>query len=325
MTINKKSKAKVKSNSEKISNFSKHFNASFKAYKKKHGCLPWQKGWTTTGSASWFNHMNAVGNKVYGYFLNQVILSMSAEENGYTSNKWISKTNIVKNKGSWKGSATWVYGWFYWEEIQKDKSGKVLKDDKGKPVKKFGYNFRVFPIFNTDQCTGLPDSLASSEVEAVEYTPLEGRLDIAEEYISNIGAKVEFGKNGAYYKPSMDYIGMPNFESFKSVENYYSTFIHELVHWTKTKDRCDRADNHASRKAYAFEELVAEIGAVHVMNNLGIRMDEDAFNNHLSYVDSWLGRLDDDTTFIVDACMLAEKAVKFLNGFQTKEELKKVA
>ena len=54
-------------------------------------------------------------------------------------------------------------------------------------------------------------------------------------------------------------------------------------------------------------------------------MDQDAFDNHLGYVDSWLGALDDDTTFLVDACMQAEKAVKFLNSFQDKEELKKVA
>ena len=316
---------KVKTNKEKISNFSQHINNAFKAYKKKHGCLPWQRGWIVTGNASWFNHMNAVGNKAYGYFLNQIILSMSAEENGYTSNKWISKSNIQKNNGTWKGSPTWIYGWFYWEQIITGKDGKALKDEKGKIKKNSGFNFRVFPVYNTDQCSNLPEKLSSSEVEAVEYTPLEGRLDIAEEYISNIGAKVEFGKSGAYYKPSMDYIGMPDFETFKTVENYYSTFIHEHIHWTKTKDRCNRDDNHKSRKAYAFEELVAEIGAVHVMNNLGIQMDKDAFNNHLAYVDSWLGALDDDTTFIVDACMLAEKAVKFLNGFQTKEELKKVA
>ena len=89
-------KTKVKTNKEKISNFSQHINDAFKSYKKKHGCLPWQRGWIVTGNASWFNHMNAVGNKAYGYFLNQIILSMSAEENGYTSNKWISKSNIQK-------------------------------------------------------------------------------------------------------------------------------------------------------------------------------------------------------------------------------------
>ena len=325
MTINKKSKAKAKSNSEKISNFSKFFNKSVKTYKEKTGRLPWQRGWHITDNTPWFNHVNAVNNKVYGYFMNQIILSMSAEENGFTSNKWISKGNIQKNNGTWKGSATWVYGWFFWEEEMKDKDGKTLKDDKGKIKKRSGFNFRTFPVWNVDQCSNLPEKLASEEVETVEYTPLEGRLDIAEEYISNIGAKVEFGKNGAYYKPSMDYIGMPNFEQFKTPENYYSTYVHELVHWTKTKDRCDRADNHKTRKAYAFEELIAEIGAVHVMNNLGIQMDQDAFDNHLAYVDSWLGALDDDTTFLVDACMQAEKAVKFLNSFQDKEELKKVA
>jgi antirestriction protein ArdC len=250
---------------------------------------------------------------------------MKAEANGW-GNKWIGKKNIIANGGTFKGSATWVYGWFYWEQVQTNEKGEVLKDSKGKDVKKSGYNFKTYAVWNTDQCEGLPTKLQSTDEEdAVEYTPLEGRVDNAEEYIKNIGANVTFGGDRAYYRPSTDTIGMPTFESFKTVECYYSTFIHEHIHWTKTEDRCKRKDNHASRKAYAFEELIAEMGAVYTMHNLGIKMDEKAFDNHLAYIDSWMKALDKDTRFIVDASMQADRAVKFLDKLQQKEPLKKVA
>ena len=323
----KANKKTYKTNDEKIGNYAKFFNDRVIAYAKDNNKLPWQRGWNTVATA-WMNHISATTTKAYKYFLNQLALTMSAEENGYKSNKWITKGQILKHKGaSFKGSPTWIFGWFYWEKVQTDKNGKVLKDKDGNDVVKSGYNFTQYMVYNTDQCTGLPDNLASDEVieDVADYVPLEGRLDHVEEYISNIGAKVEFGKNGAYYRPSTDTIGMPDFESFHSVELYYSTFMHEHIHWTKTEDRCKRKDNHANRKAYAFEELVAEMGAVYTMNKLGVPMDEKAFDNHLAYVDNWLGALEKDPKFLVDASMLADKSVKFLDSLQNKEDIKKVA
>jgi len=310
---NTKAKKAFKTNDEKIGSHANHFNAKFIAYVEKNKKLPWERDWNTSGSDDFLDQRNACTQRPYNYFLNQIYLSMEAEANGW-GNQWITKNGIEKNGGTFKGSPTWIYGWFYWEQVQTNEKGEVLKDSKGKDVKKSGYNFKTYRVWNTDQCEGLPTKLQSTDEEdAVEYTPLEGRVDNAEEYISNIGANVTFGGDRAYYRPSTDTIGMPTFESFKTVEGYYSTFTHELIHWTKTEDRCKRKDNHASRKAYAFEELIAEMGAVYTMHNLGIKMDKRAFDNHCAYVDSWMKALDKDTRFIIDASMQADRAVKFLN------------
>ena len=62
--VTKVKKVKAKSNSEKISTFSKFFNKSVKSYKERTGRLPWQRGWHITNNTPWFNHVNAVNNKV---------------------------------------------------------------------------------------------------------------------------------------------------------------------------------------------------------------------------------------------------------------------
>ena len=42
-----------------------------------------------------------------------------------------------------------------------------------------------------------------------------------------------------------------------ATENYYSTLLHELTHWTAHKDRCNRdLSGRFGDSAYAFEELI---------------------------------------------------------------------
>lgn len=75
-----------------------------------------------------------------------------------------------------------------------------------------------------------------------------------------------------YYAPELDYIHMTNKINFKSKKScasfeYYSTLLHELVHWTGHKKRTGRFEKNLKffkdqkRKEYALEELIAEIGA----------------------------------------------------------------
>ena len=78
---------------------------------------------------------------------------------------------------------------------------------------------------------------------------------------------------------NLTYIGMVNKEQFNNLdgsnatENYYATILHELTHWTGHKSRCDRQEKYKSKffddmNKYAFEELVAELGAANPMFNV---------------------------------------------------------
>ena len=53
------------------------------------------------------------------------------------------------------------------------------------------------------------------------------------------GTKVKFGGGEAFYSQGDDYIQMLPKTDFKSAEGYYSTFLHELVHFTGHPSRLD--------------------------------------------------------------------------------------
>ena len=104
---------------------------------------------------------------------------------------------------------------------------------------------------------------------------------------------------------------MPIAKAFKSTADYYATALHELTHWTKAKDRCNR-----NMESYAKEELVAEIGAAYLCASLGI----EGKLQHASYIQSWLTALQNDKKFIFQAAKEAQKASDFIQGIKYNVE-----
>ena len=85
---------------------------------------------------------------------------------------------------------------------------------------------------------------------------------------------------------------MPKHKFFNSSDDYDSTLLHELVHWSGIEARLNRtcaSDYLKSDAAHAEEELVAEIGLVFLASYFGISGD---LVNHASYVASWKQYLD---------------------------------
>ncbi|MBR1438634.1 MAG: elongation factor P hydroxylase [Synergistaceae bacterium] len=131
--------------------------------------------------------------------------------------------------------------------------------------------------------------------------------------IADSGANIVFGGGEAFYSPSDDYIQMPPKTDFKSAEGYYSTILHELSHWTGGEKRLDRVQRCGRfSKDYAFEELIAEMGSLFVATSAGIPQSETEFQNHASYIDSWLGKLRSDNMYIFKAAAEASKAAGYL-------------
>jgi antirestriction protein ArdC len=85
-------------------------------------------------------------------------------------------------------------------------------------------------------------------------------------------ADIRHGGSRAYFNPAEDYIRLPVKESFKTPENYYSTALHELTHWSGHESRLNRLDKLArfGNESYAAEELVAELGASFLTSILGV-------------------------------------------------------
>ena len=84
-------------------------------------------------------------------------------------------------------------------------------------------------------------------------------------------------------------------------------------HWTGHESRLDRQfGKRFGDEAYAFEELVAELGAAFVVGHVGFvdAMIED----HTAYVESWLKVLKNDKTAIFTASKQASLAYDFIIG-----------
>lgn len=158
----------------------------------------------------------------------------------------------------------------------------------------------AYAVFNADQCT---DTVIPVEPQ-ISDSERKSHLDA---FIASTGAYITHGGNRAFYRPSDHTITLPNFCSFDSYQDYYSTACHELVHWTgKLVER----ENLRTKKAYAFEELVAELGAAFLCARLGIT--NEPRDDHAEYIASWLKSLKGDKKYIFKASTLAQKAVEFL-------------
>ena len=239
-------------------------------------------------------------------------------------------TNAVTGKpysglnALWLGliGVQWAAGYKQWQTIGANvvKGGKSVSitrpmpiKDKENPDKIAAVLFGSVPVFPSSQVTGWTPP-------AEEGTDTTEALVEVDAYIANLNAVVEHGGCQPCYIPSRDQVNMPRREAYignddaTSTQSYYGDFLHELIHWTGHKSRCARLDD-KSKRGYAFEELIAEIGSVLLSVRLGVSPTVRA--DHAKYLNGWLKALDDDQTYIIDAAKLAQKAIDYLDGLQS--------
>lgn len=171
---------------------------------------------------------------------------------------------------------------------------------------------KSYCVFNIEQC----DNLVLKGTPAPVQT--EGELQEAfTAAVARTGATIHTGGTSAHYAPSTDHIQMPPLESFYSTAGYQATLAHELVHWSGAKSRLDRVQVGDRKSAsYAFEELIAELGAAFTCSEHGITGEL----RHASYIESWISLLKDDPKALMRAASRASKAVAFLYPEAAAEE-----
>jgi antirestriction protein ArdC len=208
-----------------------------------------------------------------------------------------------------KGSrSTWIrWGGTNIKEIEDPETGESKKE--------FFSAFKWMSIFNV-AC--LDDSQSDRKVndyiQALSnlHKPINNasRIDRAEEFIQKHNPKTKFGGNKAFYHPATDTIRLPVYDDFSHAIAYYGTYIHELAHWTGHSSRCHRPlNNKFGTQAYAFEELIAELGAAMVCNELGINSE---LEHHAAYLDSWLKIFSGDKKAFFQAAGQAAIAANYL-------------
>tara|TARA_R110000764_G_scaffold239327_1_gene338492 strand:- start:653 stop:1504 length:852 start_codon:yes stop_codon:yes gene_type:complete len=193
-----------------------------------------------------------------------------------------------------------------------------IKDKETDKVK--GLYFRGASVFSAAQVEGWE----APTVEAPDLTEVLANVDT---YLKNVGADVRHSTEGrAYYNPSSDYIQMPHREQFTATDTstatecYYSTLLHEHTHWTGHKSRLNRLEL-KNKRGYAFEELIAELGACFLSVDLGISVEVRP--DHSQYIAGWLQALTSEggSDYIWKAASEAQKAVDYLNAAQQEEAI----
>lgn len=253
------------------------------------GCAPWVKPWVTDSSAD----KNIISQKPY-QGINRLILGMSSMAKGYSVPVWASYkqweslgANVRKGE---KGTQIVFYSPVEKENAQGEKESYAV--------------LKAYWVFNASQVDGI--ELQPVQATDKPFTPVEQ----AEQRIVKTGAVISHGGDSAFYMPSQDRIQLPNKSAFLSESNYYATAFHELVHWSGHESRCDRnLKNRYGDPKYAFEELVAEMGAAFLCGDYGIQGEL----RHAAYIESWLKACRDDSRAIFKASALAQKAVDYIN------------
>ena len=196
----------------------------------------------------------------------------------------------------------------YWNVHRKETIG-----DKGESVTSAYAFIKHYYVFNVEQCEGL-NLPAMPEPPIVDWNSCEQADAIVSRL--NLSGGLTHAGDSAYFRPSTDAIVMPAPAAFDSRENYYATLLHESVHASGHDSRLKRiTPARFGSEEYAFEELVAELGAAMLCAHCGI----DGDLRHAGYIESWLKALRNDKKFILSASAKAQQAMDYLTNTSVNE------
>lgn len=269
------------------------------------GTNPWASPYTTSGLPL----SMSTGKPYRG--INILLLGFSP----YTSPYWGTYKKITELGGQVrKGEkGTMVVFWKRFAREAKDETGRTVRDDTGRPVLKNSFVLRYYTVFNAEQADNLP-----AKYHPTDDRPIEKRLEQAETIITgydNGPRLVSEDQTCGWYLPISDTVNVPKPENMKTLEEWYSCTFHELTHSTGHKSRLNREGvqlgAHKRGSVYAFEELVAEMGAAILCSVAGI---DGTFENSAAYLRGWIQYLTDDPQAAVRAAGKAQRAVDRILG-----------
>ena len=309
----------------------------------KVGHLPWQKEWKGSGAGG--SAKNYASGKEYtgaNYILNfdiafdpegqPYLVPINFEQPYYLTFNQIKDAKATLNKGA-KARRVIYYTFIFnydnhnglnikttdrtkWNEFVKNNNidkKELGENGFGVPVLKY-YN-----VFRADDCKGLKFKGEKTEIKNVN--PIESAQAIIDSYKNP--PTYTFKGDRAFYQPSSDILNMPSIEAFSSEEFYYSTYFHEAIHSTGAEKRLNRDfSGRKGDKAYAFEELIAELGAVFLSGESGILFHTR--ENSAKYLQSWNRKLVDELTndnrFFLKASAQAQKGANHILGREVEKE-----
>lgn len=171
-----------------------------------------------------------------------------------------------------------------------DENGNEEKDENG----------------NTIYIEGLPK--LDNPNKQIDFKPNEK----IESLLSKLDIKIKNNSYDEAYESGKIIKTVPK-ENFESENEYYSTILHELTHWTGMEKNLNRETwkNYSKDiETRAKEELVAEIGSYMLSKELEICFEPS--ENTKNYVKNWCQAIENKPEAIFEAVQAAEQAKDFI-------------
>ena len=256
------------------------------------GVIPWRKPW----KGREFLPCNAVSKRAYGG-VNLFMLALAP----FSDHRWLT----VRQANDLGG------------HIRKGERGslvvfwKILDHSNEEDPKRPVPLLRHFIVFNVEQTEGC-------SIESVAMPQRVAQIEAAEAVVRDMPdpPRLSVHHSTAFYRPSDDLVGIPDFSRFETPDSYYATLFHELGHATGHASRLNRPGVaeaiHFGSEDYSREELVAELASAFVCAEIGL--DNSLISDSASYISGWLDVLRRDPKAIVIASSHAKRAADFIFG-----------
>lgn len=270
------------------------------------GTGPWSLPWRTSGRLHRPTNI-ATGNRYNG--VNVLALWAEAQLQHFSTSTWGTYRQWAA-QGCQVRRGEKASTIVFYKPVTRERDETAQSEEASSQTRLIA---RASSVFNADQVDGFQPSPAPAPVKPAVINTT------AEQFIAATRASITRGGERAFYNRETDQIRLPPRDSFigsatsTATESYYSTILHELVHWTGPKQRLDRdLTGRFGSHAYAMEELVAELGAAFLCSDL--QLSNEPRPDHAAYITSWLQVLKADPRAIFTAASKAAQAVDYLQA-----------
>lgn len=279
----------------------------------------WRQGWRVTGAP-----VSAITGKRYSG-VNRLFLAMAMMEKGYSDNRWLTFKQMeekgwsfkrdAENKSMGKNAGVAIEYYSIMDKLTKrpfdsstlDGMTQAEKDDY---MDENTYRLRkYYRVFNGDVIEGIP----AREKHEVDPRGKNSRVDGILQYWSDNEAKIIYGGDEAFYRPSTDEIHSPEQDKFDTMSEFYATTLHEVGHSTGHGTRLNRdLSGKFGTPKYAEEELRAELASMFLEQDFGVETDEKHRQNNSAYIKEWHDKIKEDPNVLFKAIADAEKIAQFV-------------
>lgn len=281
------------------------------------GTTPWRREWDAAAGG---HHVNLLSGRRYRG-ANPVLLTLGLHLRGSALPYWCGfaeakALGIFPRKGS---EAMHVLR----PQVHQRGEGRLAEANEGdsQPSAAAGrswVSYRPVALFNAADLEGEAlEGLIQKrrQAEGVQLRTQPERLAAAEAVLSRWPVPVNFAGDRAWYLPVPDRIQLPDRSAFHSAGALYATWAHEVIHSTGHSSRLARdlsggmGEAGDGGRAYAREELVAELGAVLLGDRLEIG---SAMANHAAYLGHWVQLLRESPRVLLQVLSDARKAADLI-------------